>query len=203
LIGVEANRRTYSVLIALALFLVLRPVAAAADCAPPPDIEQALALTEAAFVGEVTAVDFDGRVATFEVLEVWKGVLEEQVIVNGGPDLSELTAARARGEEVFTSGDRSYRLGEVYLVLAQRGDGPILRDGGCSATQVFTQALELARPDSAHAPIAVVEVVPVDPVDDGGSGWAIPLALAGLAAAAAAGVWLVVRRREDADAAIW
>lgn len=199
----KMKQRFWTTLVLLTWLVVASPTAASADCAPPPDIEQALALTDTAFVGEVTSLDFDGRVATFEVLEVWKGVVEERVIVNGGmPDIAELTAARAAGEEVFTSGDRSYAFGEVYLVLAQIGDGPILRDGGCSATQRFTEALEAARPASAHAPIAVVEVVPADPPDDG-LGWAVPAALAAVAVAAAAGVWLLLRGKEDEQHEIW
>ena len=127
--GYIMGRRAWVVLAAFIMFLVATPTVAGADCAPPPDIEIALAQTETAFVGEVIAVDFDGRVATFEVLEVWKGILEQEVIVNGGPDINELTAARAEGEEIFTSGDRSYALGEVYLVLAQGGDAFGLQRG--------------------------------------------------------------------------
>ena len=197
------DKRGWVVLVLFAAVVFVTPTAAHADCVPPPDIEQALAQTETAFVGEVTAVDFDGRVATFAVLEVWKGILEEEVIVNGGPDIDELMAARARGEEIFISSDRSYTLGEVYLVLAQGGNGPILRDGGCSATQRFSEELELVRPESAHSPIAVVEVAPIGSGEDGGLGWIVPVALAAVAIAAAAGVWLVFHRREDMEHEIW
>ena len=135
-------------------FVFLSVPPATASCAEPVPIEQSLGEAPTVFVGTVTHVQYSGRVATFQVEEVWKGDVGVVAVVNGGPGLSELEAARAQGQEVFTSVDRTFESGSRYLVVSYARDGALLSDNACSATRAFTADLEQHRPDSAYAPVA-------------------------------------------------
>ncbi|MDH3398805.1 MAG: hypothetical protein OEM81_13380 [Acidimicrobiia bacterium] len=151
----HANRRGVWLIPAfvLALFFVSAE-SAGASCAEAVPIEQALAEAQTVFVGRVTDLQYDGRLAAFLVEDVWKGEVNGTTVVSGGPSLSELQAAREQGQDVFTSVDRSYAAGERYLVISYGGDGQVLLDNACSATQPFADDLTQYRPASAHAPVA-------------------------------------------------
>jgi hypothetical protein len=142
------------------------------------------------FVGTVTHLQYSGLVATFRVDEVWKGDVGAVAVVNGGLPLSELEAARAQGQEVFTSIDRTYESGRRYLIVSFGRDGALLLDNACSATRVFTGDLEQHRPDSAFAPVAP----PAPDTDDEGTTPGIWIGLAALVVAIAGAMMVAIRR---------
>ena len=137
-------------LVASFMFAVAGP--ALASCAPPAPIDQALAEANTVFVGMVTALEHQGRVATFAVHEVWKGDIGAMVTVSGGPSPSEIERAAGEGLTVATSVDRTYVAGATYLVVSYAAEGEVLLDNGCSATQFYRAELDRHRPASAHSP---------------------------------------------------
>jgi len=171
-------------------FVFLSVPPARASCAEPIPIEQALAEAQAVFVGTVTHVQYSGRMATFQVEEVWKGDVGAVAVVNGGPGLSELEAARAQGQEVFTSVDRTFESGRRYLVVSYARDGALLSDNACSATRIFTGDLDPYRPDSAYTPVAP----PAPDTGDEGTPPGIWIGLAALVAATAGAMAVAIRR---------
>lgn len=199
---IAAGRVAIALLVVAALVTVA-PGVALASCAEQLGLNLALVEAETAFVGEVVELDFAGRVAGFEVIEVWKGEVPEQVTVNGGPDMREMLRASASGTELHTSVDRTYAFGETYLVYSYGSDGALLLDNGCSSTQPFTSDLESFRPVTASSPRATVEAdaLPLD--EAGGAGWAIPAIVAIVAMSAAGMVGLAIRRKRERDDAIW
>ncbi len=133
--------------------LLLSITPAHAICAELPPLEQALDQAQTVFVGTVTDVQYRGRVATFEVEEVWKGDVGAVVVVNGsGASLSELDAAQAQGYELWVEDARRFNSGRRYLVVSHDREGAMLTDSMCSATRIFTSDLEQYRPESAAAP---------------------------------------------------
>lgn len=178
-----AIRRGAWVVPTLVLALMFTAVGAAhASCAEPLPLPQALDQAQTVFVGTVTGVDYGDRVATFRVDDLWKGNAGGTAVVNGGPALADLEAARTQGSDVATSVDRIYVLGEQYLVVSYGMDGNALADNACSATQPFTPELDEFRPASP-------------PATPGGAldGWAWA-GLAGLALALGGAIVVASRR---------
>lgn len=194
--AVRHGARVASIFLVVLASASLSTGAALASCAEPPTLEEALGSAETVFVGTVTGVRFDGRVATFEVEDIWKGDLDATAVVNGGPSLAELEASAAKGESVRTSADRSYEPGRRYLVLSHRSEAGVLADNACSSTRVYTADLAGLRPESAYAP------VPQPPAggDSGIAGWTVAaLAVAALGVVGGIAVGLrSVRRRPPA-----
>jgi len=194
-----------------AALVLFGPNVALASCTEPPPLPVAIADAETVFVGTVVDLDFDGRLATFDVIEVWKGELGENAIVNGGPGLQELTEARGRGEGVFSSVDRSFDNGATYLVLSHGSSGAILFDNDCSSTQTFTAELEALRPATVQAPTGTVTpaaeppatlvTAPVSPAD-GRVGW-VAAALIATALIGAVAFMVVAQRRRRYPPEIW
>jgi len=121
----------YRVLIALALVAaaVVGPAGAAhAQCGPTLEVEDSLVRAEVVFVGTVVDRSNRDRTAIMDVHEVWKGTrLPASVTVNGGPeDISQ-----------FTSVDRSWLLGQTYLVMPANDRSPF-QDSLCSGTQLWS-----------------------------------------------------------------
>lgn len=179
--------------------ILATPGIALASCALPAPLDQAISEAETVFVGTVVGLDFDARWATFEVLEVWKGAIGAEAVVNGGPGLQELGQGRAQGENIFSSVDRQYGAGETYLVVSYGRSGEILLDNACSSTQLMSAEAEVARPATAFTPTAAPEL-PETPEVEGGSGWITPTIVSALALAATAG-GIYLRRRPNPD--IW
>ncbi len=173
-------------------FWAISATAASASCAEPVRTEQALTEAPTVFVGTVSDIQFDGRVATFTVEDVWRNEVPTTVVVTGGPSLAELEAAQAQGQDLVTSVDRTYLVGQRYLVASYGNEGPVLLDNACSVTQPYQADLDQYRPASAHAPTGAV----VPEVTENGL---TPLALTGLAIAVggliAATVALALRMR--------
>lgn len=177
-----------AVILASLVMLVsaLGTLPAQASCAEAVPLQAAIANARTVFVGTVTETDFDGRVATFNVGEVWKGETSSMVIVVGGPSLAELQAARSKGEDVVTSVDRSFELGTTYLVVSHGSEDGVLLDNQCSNTQPFAVSLNEYRPDATPPTTAP----PVSQATRPTWAWA---ALSGGALALAAGTYVVAR----------
>jgi hypothetical protein len=101
---------------------------ASAACVTSPDPVSAVRLADTVFIGRVVLVEDFNRVATMDVLEVWKGRdLPAQVVVSGS----------LSGSAQVSSTDRTYLLGQTYLVVPLGTRAPFL-DEACSVTRPFT-----------------------------------------------------------------
>ncbi len=165
--------------------------AALASCAEPLPLQQSIDEAPAVFVGTVTALDFQERVATVEVHEVWKGDVASEVVVNGGSPLSHLRAAGEEGQDLWTSVDRTYVAGDRYLFVPWSVEDGAFMDSQCSNTQVYGPNLDAFRPADAR----VVE----PPASGGSAGVWIGLGAAAVLTASAA-LWVLARRRAPAAA---
>ncbi len=107
----------------------------------PPPLELGLAEAPTIFVGTVIDLANQGRTATFEVEEVWKGTVAEEAVVIGGPI-----------GNAFTSVDRTFEADTRYLVVPAGEAGSSFEDNACTLTQPFTQELARLRPADSHPP---------------------------------------------------
>ena len=148
----STRKRVVTLASLLVLVSALGALPAQASCAEAVPLQDAIAKAETVFVGTVTETDFDGRVATFNVGEVWKGETGSAVIVVAGPSLAELQAAQAKGENLVTSVDRSFDLGTTYLVVSHGSHDGALLDNQCSNTQPFSVSLNEYRPADVTPP---------------------------------------------------
>jgi hypothetical protein len=173
--------RLTAVTLPLALWLLV-PAVASASCAMPIPIEEAIRSAEVVITGTVTAVENDGRWATVEVHEIWKGPdLPATVIIRGGP-----------GPGSASSIDRTFTAGARYLFVAGLDGQGGLSDNACSAT------IEMAAGDNALRPADFRTPAPVDPAPAGVDlgGLVAPIAVALLVAAALLGMGLLARGRQ-------
>jgi hypothetical protein len=164
-----------------------------ASCGRPPPLPRAIDRAEVVFVGTVAAVENLHRTATFKVESVWKGTVDETVVVHGGPKAS------LKGERVWTSIDRAYEPATRYLVVPSGRSGAILLDNACTNTQPYTADLADLRPPQAHPPLAG-GAPPVAPTSQDASAdlplWAlVVLVAAGTGVLATAAAWLRARTR--------
>jgi hypothetical protein len=171
--------------------------AAKASCAPLPPLAKPLAAAEVVFVGTVTRLEHDGRVATFRVEEVRKGVVGSTVVVNGSAvSLAALEKAARKGLGIASSVDRTYELGVRYLVVPHDASREVLLDNSCSATQIYMSKLDASGPPREASfpppPSPPATGRPVEP-PEGISRLTLGLVAAAIgvaAAAASAGLWL-------------
>ncbi|MDQ3913954.1 MAG: hypothetical protein M3323_01295 [Actinomycetota bacterium] len=175
--GRSSIERAAAVALLAAIMSASFAPAARASCAGLPPMRQALRDAPAAFVGAVVATTNDGRWATVEVSEVWKGDVDARVEVRGGQ------ADPPGPINVASSVDRHYREGKTYLFVPHAGSGSTFKDNSCTSTTAYRAALARFRPTGAIDPPAAD--------NDGGDGF--PYWIVG-AAAAAAGIVLVARR---------
>lgn len=161
---IRLRAASFAAVIVVALVVTAAP--GGASCAAPQPMAEALADAKATFVGTVTEVDHGGLVATFDVEEVWRGSVEQPAVVTGGASLAELEAARAQGQAIATSVDRTYQPGERYLVVAHGWAGGALLDNACSRTEIWTEELVAFRPAEVLQPTAAEGSAE----DDGGAG---------------------------------
>ena len=142
--------RIVATLAVVALGLVAAPMATAdttgvTDCAPPLPIEKAV-FSDLVFVGRVTDVANQGRSATVEVTEVWRGDVPTPVTVNGGSDPTNPA-----------EDDRSFEVGVTYLFIPAQIDGlrqGFVTDSVCSSTTPWTDDLARLRPADVGQPSA-------------------------------------------------
>jgi hypothetical protein len=128
-------------------FVIGAPEWAAASCAGPVGIADAIKGADVVVVGTVTATRSRDRVATVAIDEVWKGTVGKTVEVHGG----------AAADNVMTSVDRTYTAGKRYLIFAfepaihgNTGSfGARYEDNNCSDTQRWSASLGRYRPTTA------------------------------------------------------
>lgn len=146
---------------------------AAASCMPPAPVPDAMTQADVVFVGTVTSTRSRDRIATFQVLERWKGDVGRSVEVFGGPAT----------DRSATSVDRTWAPGTTYLVFAiepaAHGYEPTFggryESSTCSTTQAFTEQLAANRPPTAtrlstEPPVAPTSAGPATPTRRG-SDW--------------------------------
>lgn len=172
---------------AAGLFLAPHDMAAA-SCPPAVDVATALGEATSVFVGEVASVEDQDRVATMDVLSVWKGPdLPEQVEVRGAP---------AVGSPVGPD-DRRFTVGKTYLVIPENTRRPFLASN-CSAISAFSDtgvAIPAGYQEAVGATTGRAPVTPVPESETAGSG--VPLGLLAIVGAVpvAVGAAVLVRRR--------
>ena len=138
-------QRRFALLLPIAaLFAILAtPGAVLADCMAPPPIEEAVAQNEVVFVGTVVAVQDQGRRATVEIDEVWRG-----------PDLPVTTVVLGGQGDGFTSVDRTYEVGMTYVFFPSVDpESRALLDNLCTNTTPWQDDFEQVRPADARSPI--------------------------------------------------
>ncbi len=179
---------------AMATVLVAVPVTPAhAACSPPIDQIAAMQRADSVFVGQVIELTDSSRIATVQVIEIWKGPdLDALVTVNGS--LSGAPAVRVT--------DRTYLLGGTYLVVPFGSRSPFF-DEACSATGLFVPRggqIPLQFQDAVGATTArlPVTVAPVADTSEGSGGISRGLMLGGSMAALALLVLVRRRRRKPA-----
>jgi hypothetical protein len=179
------------------VILVVAPEWAAASCAAPVGIPDAIRRADAVVVGTVTATRSRDRIATVSIDEVWKGNIAGSVEVHGGPT----------GDNTMTSVDRTYEVGRRYLIFAfepaahdSTGSfGARYEDNSCSNTQLWNASLIRYRPSSAANPPQAAPLptsgLPAAPASsDPETVWWLVVAVGG-AAVLAGGAILAGRRR--------
>ncbi len=161
--------------------------AGALDCAPGLPLEKAVESASLVFVGRVTDVANEGRSATVEVTEVWRGEVPTPVLVQGGFDPS-----------IAAEDDRSFEVGVTYLFLPTGLDGlasAVVVDSLCSPTTPWTDDLARLRPAEVGTPIST------EPSTTGLPTWigdlVGPLAVGGLLGGGAFVLALVVAQRRE------
>lgn len=167
---------------------VLADTTSVVDCAPPLPIEKAV-FSDLVFVGRVTDLANDGRSATVEVTEVWRGDVPTPVTVNGGSNPAN------PGED-----DRTFDLGATYLFIPMQLDSlarGVVIDSVCSSTTPWTDDLARLRPANVGQPSPVATTT-AGPNPLAFLGWLVmPILTAGLVVGSAFVLaWFVARRRE-------
>ena len=145
------------------------------------------------FVGRVTGLRDNDRIAQFRVEEVWKGKVPPEVVVHGGPD----------DPQMATSNDRTWSADQRYLVFPYR-EGGELRDNFCTPTAEWRGAFAKARPEGAVSADDTEEPAQseeparpravADTADDAGTSW-LPIAVGAAVVGLAAAALLFARRR--------
>lgn len=165
------------------------------SCAMPAgSLRERLQAAEIVFVGSVISTDAGGSVATVAVESVWRGAVDDNVVVRGSEG--------APG--TISSVDRSYQEGRRYLFVPWRGNGQRFRDNSCTDTRPWRARYAPLRPASAtDVTPEASPAAPESPSSDGtaagsaGAGPPVLLVVTGAAAllGAAAVVALAARRR--------
>lgn len=168
-----------------------------ASCAPPMPIPRAIEISPAVFVGTVAELENADRWAIVDVIEVWSGTVDDRVEVRGGPKDPPGPLSSA------TSVDRSYKLGETYLFVVERGSGSTFRDNICTSTTPYKPELDRFRPASAEDTEGAEgdrspgpgQPVDLEPVSDGSGPWLVAGVAAGvIVIAGIGGLWLRKKR---------
>ena len=140
---IRNGRRLSLVSCLIVLVLQLPTPPAAASCAGPVPVAQAIEEASAVFVGTVVGLENMRRWATVEISDTWKGPVEDVVEVRAGPKDPPGPISAA------SSVDRYYKRGLDYLFVLYQGRGGVYRDSNCSGTTRFKPRLQRFRPASA------------------------------------------------------
>ena len=119
----------------LVFAVVVWPQPAAAQCATPPSAREALAETQAAFVGAVERSD--SGVALVRVESIWLG--------DRLPELVEVHR-ESEPQDPLEVGDR-------YLFVTGEVQGGRAEQSDCSLTAPYTERIAALEPDSAIGPL--------------------------------------------------
>ena len=107
-------------------------------CADEGSIATRVAVAPVAFIGTVAALSDKGRVATVDVLKVWKGgPLPRRVEVRG---------TIATQSKVVTALDRLYASHRTYLFVPSAGVTPHFVENQCSATRAISSEVTALGP---------------------------------------------------------
>ncbi|MBW3576686.1 MAG: hypothetical protein KY462_02905 [Actinobacteria bacterium] len=132
--------RGYAVVAAMLAATLIPAAAAAVSCVRDDrPLTERLAEFEIVFVGTVTDVADERRAAWFRVEEIWRGPDLDRPVVRGGPG----------DPGTATSVDRTWEIGQRYLVAPRRAEGGLV-DDRCSPTQAWRDELARARPEDAR-----------------------------------------------------
>ncbi len=170
--------------LALAMAAARPPSAMALSCIAPPPIGEAVATAEIAFVGTVTAVANDGKLASVAVESIW-----------AGPDMPgtiQLGSGRPANDPEAVW-DRTYTAGTRYLFFPYVEEGKLV-DGPCSFTQEWQADFEKVRPSTAREPMPTTPE-PEDPLAALG-GLVLPAIGVGILAVVVIGGAMIVSRRQ-------
>jgi hypothetical protein len=142
-------RRTLIGMLVVVAFVVI-PRPAAASCTLEPTVQAIMPIADYVFVGTVVELDESGKYPTFVVEEQWKGSVDEEVEVRGGPP----DPPGGDGRFMSASTERRYQLGTRYLVTAFQGDSftgeaDAIGDNNCSGTTEWNESLARHRPVGA------------------------------------------------------
>lgn len=127
--------------------LALAAGPAAASCAPPQPMEQAIADARQVFVGTVEALADEDHRATVRVEEVWKG-----------PDVPPVTEVHGSpggpgGLQARSSVDRTYAAGARYLFVLYDDSAPY-EDNICTRTSEWSEDFAQYRPADWRHPVS-------------------------------------------------
>lgn len=157
---------------------------AAASCAAPPPLRQAIDEARTVFVGTVTETSNADRWATVAVSEVWKGDVARTVEVRGGP------ADPPGPVHAASSVDRAFRDGAMYLFVPSGGEDEVFHDDACSSTTRYGARYEHLRPADTATP------APFEASPRRADGSSVPLWWGLGAIAAVAGAFVLLRKRD-------
>ncbi len=141
--------------------LYLSP-AALASCVMPPPMPQAIRDARTVFVGTVVELENNGRLATVEVEEIWKGSDVPATVRVTGADLD--TGA-------VTSVDRSFELSGRYLFVPFDRKKDVFLDNACTSTTSYREGLARFRPSSAETPSPLSTEGEDEPADGSAPFW--------------------------------
>jgi hypothetical protein len=180
-------RRLRLLAVTAALIAAALPGTAAASCVVPQPLAESVRAADVVIVGTVGATENQGRWATINVEEIWKG-----------PDLPPTAVVRAGpAGDTFSSVDRTFDAGVRYLFLLGRDAQGGLTDNACSLTTPWEVGLAALRPADFRAPTAIDD--PDDAADAGdAAALVVPAIVALLVAAALLGIGLLARGRQSA-----
>lgn len=169
--------------------MLLSSAPARAACSHVVDPAAEMADADSVFVGRVMAVSDFGRLATMEVLEIWKGSdLPSEVVVNGS----------SSGSDQIGANDRTFIAGNTYVVVPLGSRSPFF-DQACSGTHLYVPAGAI--PSRFQDAIGTdLPRIPGTPATEGttsgdGSDGGSAFLLVGAVAGAFLVLGLVVRRR--------
>ncbi|HEX5589487.1 MAG TPA: hypothetical protein VFX65_04255 [Candidatus Limnocylindrales bacterium] len=178
--------RRYLPAVAIAVALLAAPASALADCQMAPPFEEAAKTAEIVFVGTVTGLANEGRVATVQVDEVWRGgEMPAEVTVFGGTDPAGPM-----------EDDRTFEASVRYVFFPFVAEGRMV-DNICTATTPWIEDFAALRPAGAQTPApsaAPAAAGPLAAIAD----LALPILTALLIGGAALAVAIIVGRRREA-----